>query len=216
MKTINKIAGIILLACLMILGSCRKEEVLPIGGSMRVLLTADAPIGYKSPYTKINVEVKSVSVAYIESGGFPNKIGPINEFKKWVDLDTKAGVYDLLELQNNINLELAKGSHMVPGTITQIRIMFGTRNSVKLIEGANLGMIVSPEDRAGVFIDTDLGLKTGKNLFVALGINVSSCVINNGEEYVFRPVIEVKAKGYGSYPSQPSPVFHGPSEANPQ
>ena len=215
MKTINKIAGIILLACLLILGSCRKEENLSFGGSMRVLLTADEPIAYKSPYTKINVEVTRVSVAYIETG-VPNRLGPINGGLKWVDLETKAGVYDLLELRNNINLELAKGSHMIPGTITQVRIMLGTRNSVRLMEGANLGMIVAPEDRAGIFINTDLGLQAGKNLFIALGVNIASSVINNGEEYIFKPVIEVKAKGYGAYPSEPSPVFHGSATVNPQ
>jgi hypothetical protein len=221
MKTINKIAGIILLACLIILGSCRKEEGLSFGGSMRVLLTSDAPLGYKSPYTKINVDVVSVSVGYVEPGipANHNKMGPIGpniDFRKWVKLDTKAGVYDLIELQNNITAEIAKGSHLIPGTITQIRIMLGTRNSVRLAEGPNWGMIISPEDREGIFINTDLGVQSGKDLFIVLGINISNSVINNGEEYIFKPAIEVKAKGYGTYPSIPPPVFHGPSTAIPQ
>lgn len=66
-------------------------------------------------------------------GGIP--AGNSDQFGKWIALDFKPGIYDILKLRNGIDMLL--GSVQTSGTVRKIRIAIGKNNHV-VKEGAQL------------------------------------------------------------------------------
>jgi hypothetical protein len=79
----------------------------------------DAPLNADS----VNVDIQQVRVNFR------------NDTLGWVDLNTTAGIYNLLGLQNGLDTLLAAGT--VPtDTLQQIRLVLGTHNSI-VVGGVN-------------------------------------------------------------------------------
>src|SRR5687767_11979602 len=103
--------GIVLVASsLTLLTGCKKES-----GKFTVLLT-DA----QGLYKEVNVEILQVKIHI--NADKDNKAG-------WYDLNTNAGIYDLIELQNRTT-PLASGEEFPAGDINEMRLILGTNNSV--------------------------------------------------------------------------------------
>lgn len=66
-------------------------------------------------------------------GGIP--VGNSDQFGKWIALDFKPGIYDILKLRNGIDMLL--GSVQTSGTVRKIRIAIGKNNHV-IKDGAQL------------------------------------------------------------------------------
>lgn len=197
MKTLSKISKIIfLLTFLVMVNGCKKEDMGSSGpisssnstssaGSMQVAMT-DSP----GNYSKVNVEITGVSAHYanemIGAGG-------------WVDLATQKGVYNLLQLQNNITVILAKGTQLPLGKITQLRLMLGSNNSVVLSNDASYSLIVPSGDETGIKINVDAAIVSHNGLKILLDFNASSSIVvagKDGTTFILKPVIEVKSITY--------------------
>lgn len=105
-------------------------------------------------------------------GGIP--VGDSDQFGKWMAIDFKSGVYDLLQLRNGIDMLL--GSVEVAGVVRKIRIALGSNNHV-IKNGAQLSLqlqddstnrhiyidvlkesrITDTDGSTAVYLDFDLG-----------------------------------------------------------
>ncbi len=74
-----------------------------------------------NPYnaTEVNVDIQQVRVNFNDDS------------TSWVNLDTRAGVYNLLDFQQGIDTLIAQAT--VPtGTIKEVRFVLGSQNSIKI------------------------------------------------------------------------------------
>ncbi|MGZ3864188.1 MAG: DUF4382 domain-containing protein [Bacteroidia bacterium] len=152
---------------------CKKENQ---NGYMTVKLT-DAP----GNYLHVNVDVRSVDVHY--SNG-PN----------WVTLNTNAGVYDLLSLQNNVMAVLANNTMVPAGKVTQMRLILGSNNSVVLASDSTTHDLTVPGSyNSGVKINVDATIPGGQTMIITLDFDAEKSVNKTGNgEYVMNPVIRTR------------------------
>jgi hypothetical protein len=192
MKTLSKITAMVLLAVLTLVG-CRKDELTTGGsssgssgsGSMSVLMTggSGSSSGKIGPalYSKINVEVTGVEINY--SGAASG----------WISLPAKAGIYNLLELQNNVTTVLVEGTTLPPGMVSQLRLILGTHNSVSLPNDATYELTVPSGDETGIKINLDATITSKADVKVILDfIADASIIVTGNNTYMLKPVIEAK------------------------
>jgi hypothetical protein len=127
-----------------------------------------------NPYNaqEVNIDLREVRVNYKDSA-------------EWAVLQTKAGVYNLLGLQNGLDTLIASGT--IPGNfLGEIRFVLGTNNSIKI------GNVVYPLTIPSGS-ESGLKLKAGRNL-------------NNGKDEVtvdFDAALSVHQDGNGNYMLKP-------------
>ena len=178
MKTIQKISGGMALgfSLVLFLTSCKDDLS---DGSARVRLT-DAP----ALYSEVNVEILSVSVHY-EDEHLGNK--------GWVTLESNAGVYNLLKLQNDVTVVLSDDQSLPLGKVTQIRLMLGDDNSV-ISSGVSYELKVPSGYESGVKIGLNTDLKFNKTIDIILDFDADKSVIMEGNgSFTLKPVIKVES-----------------------
>jgi hypothetical protein len=164
---------IVALSSLAIFSSCKKDKE----GSMTVRLT-DAP----GDYLKVNVDIQLVEVHYANSSG-----------GAWTSLNTNAGVYDLLTLQNNITTVLASGTNIPAGKVSQIRMILGPNNSVLLKDSTTHSLKVPSSWNTGIKINVNATIPANNNLVVTLDYDADASIHREGNgEYTMNPVVKVK------------------------
>jgi hypothetical protein len=178
MKTVAKrFIGAVLINILIALSpGCKKDTN---GGSLSVIMT-DAP----APYDKVYVDIQSVQVHYDDNG-----IGEAG----WLTLSTKAGVYDLLTLQNNVTAVLTSDNSLPFGHVTQLRLILGTNNIV-VVGGVSFPLATPSADQSGLKINLDFTLVASHHIDVTIDFNAgNSIVIEGNGTYSLKPVITVKS-----------------------
>lgn len=149
--------------------SCKKDEkTVPV----QFMLT-DNPTALE----EVNVEITGIKVNFAK------------DTSDWVSLDTKAGVYNLLELQNGIMDTLATGN--VPDAVLkEVRLILGSNNTVK--EGGQVKPLTIPSgSESGLKIKIDKDLNETLNTFV-LDFDAALSIKEEGDGYKLRPVIKLK------------------------
>lgn len=157
-----------------VLIACQKENN---GGNanttLKVRLT-DAPI----PADSVNVEILQVRVNFR------------NDSTGWVDLNTNAGIYDLLGLQNGVDTLLATGT--IPSiSVKEIRFVLGSNNSI-VVAGVNYPLTIPSGSESG------LKLKVNKQLngsidSLLIDFDAALSIHQTGAgEYKLKPVLKIK------------------------
>ena len=176
-KTIKIIAAASMLAA--IFSACTVKDDLGSTGttsSFEVKLTDDP-----AAFTRVNIEIRSVLV---------NLTDDISN--NWITLNTNAGVYDLLTLQNGKDTLLAKGT-LSGQTVKQIQFILGTNNTVDVGNltypltiplGADKGLHIN--------LNKDLVSKV-ETVLIDFDANASIQLEPNGS-YTLRPVLTVRVK----------------------
>lgn len=132
-------------------------------------------------FSKVNIDIRTVRVNLTDDAS-----------KGWIVLNTNAGVYDLLTLQNGKDTLLAKGT-LSGQTVKQIQFVLGTNNSV------DVGNLTYP---LSIPLGADKGLTVSlaKNLvsptetvLIDFDANASIQPEANGS-YSLRPVLLVRTK----------------------
>jgi hypothetical protein len=162
------IAGIALTICLF--NSCKKDTT-PGNGSISVRLT-DSPGNYKH----VNVDIQKISVHM--SGG------------SWIDLTTKSGVYDLLVLQNGIDTSLVNTTQLAAGTITQMRLILGTNNTLMDSSNVVYNLTVPGGSETGIKLVGNITVNPNQTLVVKLDFNANASIVQSGTTYQLKPVIQ--------------------------
>lgn len=167
------------IAALSILGysSCSKNSDDQPPSTLQVRMT-DAPTALE----EVNVDVQSVSIKYRDDDN--------DSTLNWVNLNTTAGIYNLLSFQNGVDTLLATG--IIPERqIKEIRLKLGTNNTVKN-NGVVYPLTIPSGGDSGLKIKFSKKLTTGINLLL-LDFDAALSVSQNGSgAYILKPVIKIK------------------------
>lgn len=172
MKTLFNLASIVLIIVLCITQtSCRKENP---SGKMTVLMT-DAPANY----TEVNVHIVGLQVHHTTSG--------------WIDLPVNQGVYNLLDLQNDVTATLSANTQIPIGQITQLRMILGNNNSIVDSLGAYPLKIPSGAE-TGLKININQTITVNNHVQILLDFDaLSSVVVEGNGLFSLKPVIKLKS-----------------------
>jgi len=174
MKRLTWFLPVAFLSSALIIVSCQKEANDGNGTTtLRVRMT-DAPV----PADSVNVDIQGVRVNFS------------NDTVHWMDLNTVAGVYDLLGLQNGVDTLLAVGT--VPtSTLKQIRFVLGSNNSI-VVNGVNYPLTVPSGSESGLKIMVNKRLNANlDSLVIDFDAALSVHQTGNGE-YILQPVLKIK------------------------
>lgn len=162
-----------LLSALLFTACTKSDSTSESNTNFKVKLT-DAPYAAQ----QVNVEIKEVRVNYAKDS------------LPWVTLQTNAGIYDLLKLQNGVDTLL--GTTSIPiGTIKQIRFILGSRNSI-MVDSVLYPLSVSSGDESGLKIKLDKQLRAGfDSVLIDFDANLSIKKTGNGQ-YKLKPVLKFK------------------------
>ncbi len=171
MKAIKIIA--VLIIFLMVTVACKKSYY---ESKMQINLT-DAPASYESVF----IDLQKVMVHY--EG---------RQESKWVELNSKPGIYDLLTLRNNVSVVIADDEHVPIGKISQIRLVLGMNNSV-VVEGTTFALKIPSSEESGLKINVHETIRRNDPILITLDFDAAASVNQNGNgEYIMKPVIKVK------------------------
>jgi hypothetical protein len=105
-----------------------------------------------------------------------------------VMLNTTAKVYNLLELSNGVNTLIATGD-LNAGTVSQIRLILGTNNSVK-VAGVVYPLTTPSAMQSGLKLEVNQTFEAGVEYSILLDFDASqSIVLKGNNEYQLKPVI---------------------------
>lgn len=141
---------------------------------LEVRLT-DAP----GDYEEVNIDIQGVEVH--TNGGESGDGG-------WKSLTVETGVYDLLKLTNGLDTLL--GSIELPaGRISQIRLILGNNNSIKI--GDDIIQLTTPSaQQSGLKLNLQQELTAGITYRVLLDFDAARSIVKTGEgSYILKPVI---------------------------
>ena len=174
MKTMKWVLLTATLATTVLFFACSKENSNSDSGTTRLKVNmTDAPLLADS----VNVDIRQVRVNFR------------NDTVGWVDLQTQAGVYNLLGLQNGLDTLLAVGT--VPtDTLKQIRLVLGTNNSI-VVNGVNYPLTIPSGAESGLKINVNKNLNANlDSLTIDFDAALSIHQTGNGT-YMLRPVLRV-------------------------
>lgn len=144
--------------------------------TLKVRMT-DAPYNAE----EVNVEIQSVMVKFRNDP---------DSTKGWATLNTNAGIYNLLALQNGIDTLLAVG--VIPtNDVKEIRFVLGSSNSIK-IAGITYPLTIPSGSESGLKIKVNKKL-SGPVDSLLIDFDAALSIKQNGAgDYHLKPVLKVK------------------------
>jgi hypothetical protein len=160
--------------------SCKKEDAT---GTLTVRMKDD-PIDFDS----VNVEVLQVQVHVSNNG---------QGGSGWVELPTNSGIYNLLDLQNNITAVLVNNNTLPVGEIQQMRLILGSNNSV-VVDGINYPLETSSQTNTGLKFNVNASINPGDGVEVLIDFDAAQSIViqGNGTSFQLKPVIKVAGVFY--------------------
>lgn len=133
-----------------------------------------------NPYNaeEVNVDIKQVTVKFSDNDD------------DWATLDTHAGVYNLLGLQNGVDTLLASGTF--PGDdVKEIRLVLGTDNSIK-ISGVTYPLTIPSGSESGLKIKVDKHFANPVDS-ILIDFDAALSILQAGTgDYKLKPVLKIK------------------------
>ncbi|HYG38756.1 MAG TPA: DUF4382 domain-containing protein [Cytophagales bacterium] len=172
-KKKTHLLSILLLFFAVITFSCTNEESKT---RFEVRLT-DAP----GDFEEVNIDIKSIEINSSENEG------------GWVSLaNVKTGVYNLLDFTNGKDTLLA--SMNVPtGKVSQIRLILGENNSVK-VDGEVIPLKTPSAQQSGLKLKINADLVEGVIYRLLLDFDASRSIVKTANGYNLKPVIRAVAE----------------------
>ncbi len=138
---------------------------------------------------EVNVDIEKVRVK-LSDDDQANNNNSSDDNGNWVDLETAAGIYNLLDYQNGLDTVVASG--MVPATpVKEIRFVLGTDNSI-VINGQSFPLTIPSGSESGLKIKLDKNLNLSVEQ-VVVDFDAELSVHQNGTgNYILRPVLRIK------------------------
>ncbi len=179
MKTLVKYS-LLLMLCIGLTNlttSCRKENRT---STMTVKMT-DAP----GDYLAVNVEIVGMHIHYADKRNQPYG---------WVSLNVNKGIYNLLDLQNDVTVTLADNEKVPLGEIDQMRLMLGSNNSLILSDTSLHDLKVPSGEQTGIKININQEIQYKDELEVVIDFDADKSIVDKGNgEYNLKPVIKLKS-----------------------
>ncbi len=156
--------------------SCKKSDS-DEGANLQIRLT-DAPTALE----EVNIDIEKVMVKYRDDDN--------DSTLNWVNLNTQAGIYNLLLLQNGVDTLLASG--VIPQRqIKEIRLILGDDNTVR-DNGTLYPLTIPSGSESGLKIKFSKKLDQTLNILL-IDFDAAMSVSQNGAgNYRLKPVIRIK------------------------
>jgi hypothetical protein len=172
MNTMTRTAALLLaIGSFLFLTACQKENE---GSTQLSVHLTDNPFNA----SEVNVDIREV------------RVNLRDDSTGWVNLTTRAGVYNLLDFQNGIDTVLAQG--IIPtGTLKEIRFVLGTNNSIK-IDSTVYPLTIPSGAESGLKIKLNKNLNASFDSLV-VDFDAAMSIIQNGTgDYHLQPVLKIK------------------------
>lgn len=151
--------------------SCNKEAQRT--GRITVKMK-DAPIDFDS----VNIEVLEVEVHYSTGG--------------WTTLSTNSGVYNLLDLQNDVTAVLVDSNALPVGDIQQMRLILGTNNHV-VVDSIAYPLELSSQANTGLKFNLNTSITPNDLVEILIDFDAQKSIVLTGSGvYKLKPVIKVE------------------------
>lgn len=156
---------------LLVIFACNKDENNPV--ALRILLT-DGP----GDFQQVNIDIEEV------------RIKTSSDTSQWLTLNTYAGIYDLLLLQNGVDTLLVTDT-LPPVTIQEVRFILGNDNTV-MVDSVLYPLSTPSAQQSGLKIKVDKALNLDVNTLV-FDFDAAASILQTGNgSYLLKPVIKVK------------------------
>jgi len=133
-----------------------------------------------NPYNavEVNVDIQQVRVNFRDDDG------------GWVDLETHAGIYNLLDFQAGIDTLIAQAT--VPtNTVKEVRFVLGSQNSIK-IDNTVYPLTIPSGSESGLKIKMNKRLNAHFDSLV-VDFDAALSILQTGTgEYKLKPVLKIK------------------------
>ncbi|MFM9944192.1 MAG: DUF4382 domain-containing protein [Bacteroidia bacterium] len=167
MKKINILLSLVIL--IFCISSCKKDTETTKSYPYSVKMT-DAP----GPYTEVNIDLQAVEV--IGSNGTT------------VMLDTKAGIYNLIDLSNGKDTLIANAD-LEDATVKQIRLILGP-NSTVVVDGDTFPLSTPSAEQSGLKLQVHQTLQAGVLYEVLIDFDANQSIVKEGNgTYKLKPVL---------------------------
>lgn len=159
--------------------SCNKTE--SGTGYLRIKMT-DAPGDFDSVF----VDIQQVQV-HINNNG---------QNSGWIDLNTNSGVYNLLELQNDITTVLVDTNSLPAGDLQQMRFILGSNNSV-VIDSLTFPLELSSQDKTGLKLNVNTSIGPNDLVEILIDFDAAASIVETGQgTFKLKPVIKLESINY--------------------
>jgi len=167
MKKLGAFLGLVM--ALLILVGCKKEQ----GTAQYKIFLTDAPGEYEHVY----VDIQGIRI-HTNNGG-------------WITATNfNAGVYDLLEFSNGMDVLLST-VELPEGRVSQIRLILGENNSV-VIDDVTHPLMTPSAQQSGLKLNVHHVLVAGGSYSIWLDFDAGQSVVETGSGgYILKPVIRV-------------------------
>ncbi len=171
-KIVIPFLAVVLITAILV-GACSKDNN-SRSTTLKVRLT-DNPVLAE----EVNVDIQQVRVKFSE-----------DSISGWTDINTYAGVYNLLGLQNGVDTLLAVG--VIPtDVVKEIRFVLGTNNTIK-VNGIVYPLTIPSGSESGLKIKVNKKLNgTLDSLLIDFDAALSIHQAGPGD-YKLKPVLKVK------------------------
>ncbi len=150
--------------------SCSSDDQ---NARLEIRLT-DAP----GDYEEVNVDIQGIEV-HAEGGDAANG---------WKSLNVNTGVYNLLKLSNGIDT-LLSATELPAGKISQIRLILGNNNSIK-INNQVIDLTAPSAQHSGLKLNVHADLVEGVTYKILLDFDAARSIVETGSgKYNLKPVI---------------------------
>lgn len=154
--------------------ACNKENSESNGNTTLKVRLTDAPV----IADEVNVDIQQVRVNFR------------NDSTGWVDLNTMAGVYNLLGLQHGVDTLLATGT-IPSNSVKEIRFVLGSNNSIK-VNGVVFPLTIPSGSESGLKLKINKQLNGPvDSLLIDFDAALSIHQTGNGD-YMLKPVLKIK------------------------
>ncbi len=134
----------------------------------------DAPASFDS----VLVEVLNVEV-HTDMGG-------------WQSLQTHQGIYNLLELQDNVDTALVMAQQLPAGLISQVRLILGVNNRV-VVSGVSYPLSISSQDETGLKLNIHEVLQPNTPYVLVMDFDALQSIHQTGNgAYKLKPVVRAE------------------------
>ncbi len=173
-RTKNYLLSFLSVTLMLFAVSCNKNKG---SGKMTVKMT-DQPGDYDS----VIVEVLEIEMHYTDEDGEGD----------WVTLDTEAGLYDLLLLQDGVTVILSDDEEIPVGELGQMRLILGSTNYV-VIDSTSYPLELSSQDKTGLKFNLNAEVADGDEIEVIFDFDADKSIVVTGSgKYKLKPVLKVE------------------------
>ncbi|MCW3073435.1 MAG: hypothetical protein JWP69_504 [Flaviaesturariibacter sp.] len=141
--------------------------------TLKIRMT-DAPLAVE----EVNIDLKEVRVKLDR------------DTAQWQTLQTTAGIYNLLALQNGVDTLIAQGS-LPTASVKEIRLILGSNNTIK-VDGQTHPLTIPSGSESGLKIKIDKKLRASSIDSLLIDFDAALSVKRENDGYKLRPVIKLK------------------------